>query len=318
MYILILMLKFDKMKLVTKIDYISDIDYSKFILNSKEDSILYYKYQQERPFYLLVMVNYQHNELVLEFTGKILLDNYVNLINIYTAKDCLSQINRLGFCHLNVDSIMEDCNVVKCDVTKDIECSPIQDITTNVRQNLSNYKKWITRPYHKEGITIENVVKTPRYKKRLIIYDKAKELQSADNRYFLNAVSNPNEILSYFNNKTRFELNINTMDQIRNLLNIPNNSLSAVLASAANPILSVIDEAIKYNDCQHRPMNLRDYEHCLLLKECNYDLNAVEAKVRTLSAKTTSITRVMKVYKDLYNQIQAKSAHNIDIRALVA
>ena len=47
------MLKFDKMKLVTKIDYISDIDYSKFILNSKEDSILYYKYQQERPFYLL-------------------------------------------------------------------------------------------------------------------------------------------------------------------------------------------------------------------------------------------------------------------------
>ena len=66
------MLKFDKMKLVTKIDYISDIDYSKFILNSKEDSILYYKYQQERPFYLLVMVNYQHNELVLEFTGKII------------------------------------------------------------------------------------------------------------------------------------------------------------------------------------------------------------------------------------------------------
>lgn len=34
------MLKFDKLKLVTKIDYIRDIDYSKFILNSKEDSIL--------------------------------------------------------------------------------------------------------------------------------------------------------------------------------------------------------------------------------------------------------------------------------------
>ena len=264
------------------------------------------------------MVNYQHNELVLEFTGKVLLDNYTNLIDTYTAKDCLSQINRLGFCYLDVDSIMEDCNVVKCDVTKDIECNQMQDIITNVRQNLSNYKKWVTKPYRKEGIAIENVVKTPRFKKRLIIYDKAKELQSADNRHFLNAVSNPNEILSYFNDKTRFELNINTMDQIRNLLNVPCNSLSAVLASAANPILSVIDEAIKYNDCQHRPMNLRDYEHCLLLKECNYDMNAVEAKVRTLSAKTTSITRVMKVYKDLYSQIQTKSAHNIDIRALVA
>ena len=312
------MLKFDKMKLVTKIDYISDMDYGKFVLNSREDNILYYKYQQERPFYLMIMVNYQHDELIVEFTGKILLDNYTNLIDAYTAKDCLSQINRLGICHLDVDSIMEDCNVVKCDVTKDIECYQIQDIITNVRQNLSNYKKWITRPYPKEGITIENVVKTPRYKKRLIIYDKAKELQSADNRYFLNAVSNPDEILSYFNGKTRFELNINTMDQIRNLLNIPNNTLSAVLASKANPILSVIDEAIKYNAHQQRTMTLRDYEHSLLLKECGYDMSAVEAKVRALSAKTTSITRVMKVYKDLYSQIQTNSAHNIDIRALVA
>lgn len=312
------MLKFDKMKLVTKIDYISDIDYSKFILNSKEDSILYYKYQQERPFYLLVMVNYQHNELVLEFTGKILLDNYTNLIDIYTAKDCLSQINRLGICHLNVESIMTDSNVVKCDITKDIKCGSMQDIITNVRQNLTNYKKWITKPYKKEGVALENVVKTPRYKKRLIIYDKAKELQSADNRHFLNAVSNSEEILSYFKDKIRFELNINTIDQIRHLLNIPNNSLLVVLTSNANPILSVIDEAIKYNDCQQRTMTLRDYEHSLLLKECNFDMGAVEAKVRALSAKTTSITRVMRVYKNIYKQMQTNPVPDIDIRALVA
>lgn len=312
------MLKFDKMKLVTKIDYINDIDYSKFIVNSKEDNILYYKYQKERPFHLLVMVNYQHNELIIEFTGKILLDNYTNLINIYTAKDCLAQINKLGICHLNIDSIMNDCNVVKCDVTKDVESNQIQDITNNIRQNLSNYKKWITRSYQKEGITIENVVKTPKYKKRLIIYDKAKELQTTNNQHFLNAISHPDEMLLYFNNKIRFELNINTMDQIRKLLNIPNNSLLEVLASKANPILSVIDEAIKYNDFQQKKLTLREYEHNLLLKECNYDMSAVEAKVRALSARNTSITRAMKVYKDLYSQMQMKTARQIDIRALVA
>lgn len=312
------MLKFDKMKLVTKIDYINDINYSKFLLNSKEDNILYYKFQQKRPFYLLVMVNYQHDELIIEFTGKILLDNYTNLINIYTAKDCLAQINRLGICHLNIDSIMNDCNVVKCDVTKDVESNQIQDITNNIRQNLSNYKKWITRSYQKEGITIENVVKTPKYKKRLIIYDKAKELQTTNNQHFLNAISHPDEMLLYFNNKIRFELNINTMDQIRKLLNIPNNSLLEVLASKANPILSVIDEAIKYNDFQQKKLTLREYEHNLLLKECNYDMSAVEAKVRALSARNTSITRAMKVYKDLYSQMQMKTARQIDIRALVA
>ena len=108
------------------------------------------------------------------------------------------------------------------------------------------------------------------------------------------------------------------MDQIRNFLNIPNNTLTAVLTSKTNPILSVIDEAIKYNDYQQRTMTLRDYEHSLLLKECNYDMSAVEAKIRALSAKTTSITRVMKVYKDLYSQIQTEAAPHIDIRALVA
>ena len=312
------MIKFDKLKLVTNIDYISDIDCSKFVLNSKEDTILYYKYQQERPFSLLVMVSYQHNELVLEFTGKILLDNYPNLINRNTIKDCLAQINRLGICHLNIDSIIKDCNVVKCDVTKDIECNQMQDIITNAKQNLSNYNKWIAKPYGKGGVAIENMAKTPKYKKRLIIYDKAKELQLADNRYFLNAVSNPNKMLSYFSGKIRFELNINTMDQIRNLLNTPNNNLTSVLTSKANPILTVIDEAIKYNDSQPRITTLRDYEHSLLLKECNYDMSAVEAKVRALSSKKTPIKRAMKVYKDLYNQMQMETASNIDIRTLVA
>ena len=63
-------------------------------------------------------------------------------------------------------------------------------------------------------------------------------------------------------------------------------------------------------------MTLRDYEHCLLLKECNYDMSAVEAKVRTLSAKTTSITRIMKTYKNLYKQMN--SIPNVNIRELVA
>ena len=283
------------------------------------DTILYYKYQQEKPFYLLVMINYQHNELVLEFSGKILLDNYPSLINIHTLKDCLSQINKLGICYLDVDSIITDCDVVKCDVTKDIVCNKMMDIAMIVRQNLVNHKKWVAKPYRKEGITIENVVKTPRYKKRLIIYDKAKELQSADNKPFLNAVSNSEEMLSYFENKIRFELNINTMDQIRHLLNIPNNTLLAVLTSNANPILSVIDEAIKFNNNQKAPTTLRDIERMAFIEKYNYDMSAIEAQVRAVSAKNTSIKRVMQPYKDLYKQIQIKSISNdIDIRALVA
>ena len=64
------MITFDKIKLITKIDYVTNININKFMIISKEGNILYYKYKQDKPYNLLVMINYEHNELVLEFTGK--------------------------------------------------------------------------------------------------------------------------------------------------------------------------------------------------------------------------------------------------------
>lgn len=217
------MITFDKIKIITKIAYVTNINIDKFMIISKKGNILYYKYQQDKPYNLLVMINYQHNELILEFTGKILLDKYPSLINRDNIKDCLSEINKLDICSLDADAIIQDSEVVKCDVTKDVEFEYIDKILKNIRPNIANHNKWKDKPYHgKEGITLENIAKTPKYKKRLIIYDKAKELNSANNNEFLSACSNSEKIISYFKNKIRFELNINTMEQIRQLLNIPN------------------------------------------------------------------------------------------------
>lgn len=74
------------------------------------------------------MINYQHNELILEFTGKILLDKYPSLINRDNIKDCLSEINKLDICSLDTDAIIQDSEVVKCDVTKDVEFEYIDKI----------------------------------------------------------------------------------------------------------------------------------------------------------------------------------------------
>lgn len=313
------MITFDKIKIITKIAYVTNINIDKFMIISKKGNILYYKYQQDKPYNLLVMINYQHNELILEFTGKILLDKYPSLINRDNIKDCLSEINKLDICSLDTDAIIQDSEVVKCDVTKDVEFEYIDKILKNIRPNIANHNKWKDKPYRgKEGITLENIAKTPKYKKRLIIYDKAKELISANNNEFLSACSNSEKIISYFKNKIRFELNINTMEQIRQLLNVPNNNLITVLNSCSNPILSVVDEALVYSDFQETPMTLKDYEHSLLLKECNYDMSVVEAKVRSLVSKNTYIKRVMQPYKELYTQMQASSCQRLNIRELVA
>ena len=72
-------------------------------------------------------------------------------------------------------------------------------------------------------------------------------------------------------------------------MNIPNNSIQNVLNAKANPILAVIDEAVKYEPQQQKQRTLRDYEHELLLRDCDYDMIKVEAKVRALSSIFFSI-----------------------------
>lgn len=305
------------MKIISKIDDIGNVNKNVFIANIQGNNLLYYKYLQSKPFYLLILVDYLKKELILEFTGKILLDGYKDLINIDNIKLCLDGINKLGICTLNVDAIMFHAYVSKCDVTRDIQIDAFPAIISQIRQNLSNYRQWICRNYT-SGVVIENTVKTRRYKKRLIIYEKEKELQKATNVDFLNAVKDRDRLLESFKNVVRFELNINTMSQIRSLLQIQNTSLMAVLLSTANPILEIVNQAIKefvpYKHCE----NLRDYERSLLLKECSYDLVAVEAKVRELISVNTPIKRVMQPYVKLCQQMQNASDVGMNIRLLIS
>ena len=158
------------------------------------------------------------------------------------------------------------------------------------------------------------------YFEAMKLYSHSKEYRKIyqHNINFIDSLTAKNEILSYFKGKVRFELNINTKQQIRQLLNIPNNNIQNVLNATANPILTVIDEAVKYEPQQQKAQTLRDYEHVLLLKDCDYDMVRVEAKVRALSSKNTSITRMMQPYKELYKRLQDNKTNTIDIRALVA
>ena len=307
---------FDKLKIVTNIENITIGDYQAFQCNSRFDEVLYYKYQQKAPNSLLIMVNYQHNELVIEFTSKILKGGFAKLINKETIKECLHNISNLGVCKLDIDSILNDGQVVKCDVTKDIT-TDINLVKATIKQNLSNYSKWIVKNYN-NGIVLENVVSTPCYKKRLTIYDKQKELCKIGNLNFINSVENGALINDAFKGKVRFELNINTKKQIRQLLNIPNNNLQSVLESRTNPILTVIDEAIKFQPQHSRTKNLRDYERELLLQSCDFNLVKVEAVVRSLINKNTSITRAMQPYKDLIKLINTTDTPMFDLRKLVS
>ena len=78
--------------------------------------------------------------------------------------------------------------------------------------------------------------------------------------------------------------------------------LHNVLASTANPILAIIDEAIRHGHNNRKHTTFKDYVNSLILADCHNDLAELEAKVRALSPKGTIIKRKMKPYRDYVAQ----------------
>ena len=65
------MLCFDKLKMVTSLDYINDIDMKCFTAQYRGDELVSCSYKGKVPS-LMIKVDYEKNELVMEFTSKYL------------------------------------------------------------------------------------------------------------------------------------------------------------------------------------------------------------------------------------------------------
>lgn len=298
------MITFDRMKLVTAADHITNFNPSKFLKIPDRFGGYYYKYVQEHPYMINIIYNEKRCEFVLEFTGKVLKDGYTRLINKETIRQCLQNIQDISLFEFDVDAVIQDAEVCRCDVTKDVECSfPMGTMKRHLKASIKNYDKWLCRNCENNGIEIYNNATTSKRQKRFIIYDKTKELNMSRNKDFLNGLDNKDDLLQFFDNKLRFEFNLRTKEQVRSFLHIPDNSLCSVLNSTANPILEIFDlaidevvvpDAVCYNKS----------EKLALLQQCNYDLQAVEMRIRENSPKTSSIRRKMEPYRKLLQEIE--------------
>lgn len=312
------MITFDKLKIVTRIEDIAEIDTSAFVTHTKDGEILYYKYSQKSPYSLLVIADYKKGSLSIEFTGKILMEDYPQLINRYNIRKCFDVINHLNICHIDSDAIMEHGLVNKCDVTRDVPSGQMREIIQQTKQNIINYDKWNCDKYEGNGLVIYKTVKTARYKERLCIYDKGREMDKACNREFLCSISEGAKVADYFKGKIRFELNIDTSAKIIQLLGIPNNRLVSVLSAEANPILKVYDEAIRERNTMMHCSSLKERMMAALIRECNNDLERVEIEIRNTIPKSTSVRRTMQPFRDLYAKMQQGKFNPVDVRSLIA
>jgi hypothetical protein len=299
-------LKFDKLKIVSSIENVSCINEFEFQSIIKDGVIQEQKYSIQSPYSLYIEADYQERELILEFSGKILKDDYPNLIHRDNIHLCLSNINDLGLCKHDIDGILADGEIVKADVCQDVEYADCKALTENLRAGVGNFKKYLVRNIG-DNFVIEKNVQTKSYKRRLTIYDKGKELQKAGNRGFISSLDNPQLLLDYFNGKIRFELNLNSKEQIRQSLNIGDTSIQSVFGSVATPIWDILDNAIVEIDGDATYSDIGELKNWLLLRYCGNDLAKVEALLRNYYSKRTHISQVMKPYRALV----AKQSENL-------
>lgn len=300
------MIKFDKIKIVSSIENIKSLNENVFENKVKDGCIVEQRYTMMSPYYLYIEADYREQELILEFTGKILKDDYKDLIHANNIHTCLSNINDLGLCDLNIDGILADGEIVKADVCLDVDYPDCKALTKSLRANVSNFNKYLARTIG-DNFVIEKNVQTKGYKRRLTIYDKAKEIQKAGNRGFLSTLDNPQLLLDYFDGKIRFELNLNSKEQIRKSLNIYDTSIGAVLNSTSTPIWDLLDNALVEADGEIICTDIGELKNKLLLDFCGNDLAKVEALLRNYYSKGTHISQVMKPYRAL----AAKLAENL-------
>lgn len=92
------MITLDKLKFTSNLKNITILDESKFDVKTKDGVVKEMSFTMTEPYELYVEADYQSYELVIEFTAKVLRENYPQLINKENIRQCLDNINALGFC----------------------------------------------------------------------------------------------------------------------------------------------------------------------------------------------------------------------------
>lgn len=297
---------FDRLYIKTAVKNVRIIDINQFTYKKLFSSnTCVYEYEQKVPFHFFVKLDdkYAH----IDFTGKALLDDYPALISAANVSKCFLNINHTCPVDIAYDSVIKDAVVLKCDVTTDVSFDrPLKEAIKKVI--IRNNAKWTVAEHADYKIKFQNQVLTKRKRASLVIYDKAHEMTFANNRPFLNAVDNADEMMSYFSDKIRFELNLQSVDRIRLYFNVTDISLHNILQADCDPIQTAIDEIFEQDIfAALRPhcSNVKAMEHLLLYAACNYDLSTLETLVRSVMPANYSISRLMEPYKALAANISA-------------
>ena len=253
------------------------------------------------------------DSVLLNLSAKVLLDDYLEGINQNTIAQAFENYNKVSNVMLNIDKALEG-QFLTCDsfqmIRPNYSISDCINSLTLLRTN-NNFDVQLYEKQHNEGAVLTHQIKTE--KRRLILYNKHKELMLKGKSKFLTNCKAPAKILSSTKGQLRVEQNNASIKSIRNRFLTTNPTIMGVLQSSQNPnynFMQKYSSSIKQLDIFNTSYKsidscLKDFGRIGLLKECNYDFAIIKTYLmQNIGVSKRQINRQLKQIKETYKNLQ--------------
>ena len=280
-------LQFDTVKFVSSHKNLKDWNKELFKhdvdLNTGEFKSVAYtsRHNNHLPFELHIDANFLNGILRIEFSSKILLGNYPQLICYDNFVECLQNINALGICKLDEEAILNDCEFTKLHITKDIQMKLTNDKLSALNLLVGNYRRFKWDRYD-TGIIFTSITKSVYDREEIILYDKEVEISKKKNAAFLSMTNKGDEIKKYFNGKTRIEMRLLGKKKIKHELGVPDTSWKSLRLIQHSPLLRQFNKVFTMETTE-KPFtmkNINDFFMYDCVKSCNGDLQEIEQRIK--------------------------------------
>lgn len=265
------------------------------------------KHYSSIPYNLYIATNNYHQSLEIEFSSKVLKERYPELINRDTIRQCLSNINNLDICTLDVDGIINHGWVIGADITADVDLMLTDSVLNALNQNVGNYRRFQWTHYDGKGITFTK--NTIYDKEEIKVYNKYKELLS-HSRKFIDSLENRNDIMDYFYGKTRFEITLKGEKQIRERLGVGTgikdffNAIDSAVREQFDRVFNASIPILDTTQCN----GYEEWAMAHLLDSYNGDLRQIEQSLRQESVYNSrnGLSERMKKFQSVKSRTNRK------------
>lgn len=273
---------------------------------------LYYSSKKDAsiPFNVFVGVDLIKQTLTLEFSSKILGQDYPKLISKDTIRQCLVNFNKLGLCLIDVDGVLNTGCITAMDVTTDKDMPLTNEVLDALARNVNQYRRYKWNHYEGEGITFQRDVKAKDCKESFTIYNKEKELEKTENRQWLSTLDDQAALLGHFKGKTRFEVKLPTKRKIQATLGLKDTYIADILNCDRNVLLYVFNRIFGHKE---EPAitpsgNYEEWAMKIVLRHFNGNTHRIDEELRKVysdksrSGRTERMKKLCAVWKKMQSE----------------